>query len=95
MDFPFEQTDDITITVPTGWQVGTLPPAHKQDGHIVNYSMAISSQNNSLRLNRTMTVDFLILEPKYYSALRTFFQGVNTGDDQQIVLQQGATSASR
>lgn len=95
MDFPFEQTDDITITVPTGWQVGTLPPAHKQDGHIVNYSMAMSTQNNSLRLNRTMTVDFMILEPKYYSALRTFFQGVNTGDDQQIVLQQGATSASR
>jgi hypothetical protein len=34
------------------------------------------------------------LESKYYSALRTFFQLVRTGDEEQIVLQPGSASAS-
>jgi hypothetical protein len=35
-----------------------------------------------------------MLEAKYYGALRNFFQAVRTGDEEQIVLQPGAASAS-
>jgi hypothetical protein len=41
-----------------------------------------------------MMVDILVLEAKYYPALRNFFQIVRTGDEEQIVLQPGAASAS-
>ncbi len=95
LDFPYEQSDDITITVPAGWQFSNLPPPHKQDGHIITYSMAMADDKGSLRLNRAMTVDFLILDRQYYSALRTFFQGVKTSDDQQIAIQPGTTAASK
>ncbi len=93
MDFPFQQADNIAVTVPTGWQIGTLPPEQKQDGHIITYSLTASNESGSLRLKRSMTVDFLLLDKKYYPALRTFFQGVKTSDDQQVVLQPAATSA--
>ncbi len=95
MEFPFQQNDDITITLPTGWQIGALPPAHQQDQHLITYSLTMSNESGSLRLKRTMTVDFLLLDKKYYTALRTFFQGVKTSDDQQIVLQPAATSAAK
>ncbi len=95
MDFPFQQTDDITITPPTGWQVGSLPPAHNQDGHIITYSLTMANEKGSVRLSRTITVDFLLLDRQYYAALRTFFQGVKSSDDQQIVLQPGAATASK
>jgi len=39
-------------------------------------------------------VDFLILDSKYYLALRNFYQVVRTGDEEQIVLQPGAAKAS-
>jgi len=94
MEFPFQQTDNIAVAVPVGWQIGTLPPAHKQDGHVITYSLTSSNEKGSLRLSRTMTVDFLLIGREYYSALRTFFQGVKTSDEQQIVLQPAATSAS-
>ena len=44
-------------------------------------------------MTRKLAWDFLMLEPKYYPALRQFFQSVRTGDDQQIVLQPAAASA--
>jgi hypothetical protein len=39
-------------------------------------------------------VDFLLLDPKYYGALRNFFQVVRTSDEEQIVLQPGTASAA-
>jgi hypothetical protein len=95
MEFPFQQSDEITITMPSGWQISNLPPAHKQDGHIVAYSLTMTNDNGSLRLDRGMSVDFLLLDRQYYSALRTFFQEVKTSDDQQIVVQPRTTAASK
>jgi len=47
-----------------------------------------------LRLTRKISLDILILEPKYYTALRTFFQVVRSGDSEQVVLQPGEIHAS-
>jgi hypothetical protein len=48
-----------------------------------------------LHISRKMTFDFLLLEVKYYASLRNFFQVVRTGDEAQIVLQSGTTTASK
>ena len=93
-EYPYEKEDDITIELPPGWQVSSVPPAQTQDGHVVAYSMKVENGKNTLHLSRKLTVDFLILESKYYSALRNFFQVVRTGDEEQIVLQPGSASAS-
>ena len=95
MNYPFQQKEDIAISLPAGWQISTLPPEHKQDGHIITYSLTMSKDKSSLRLNRAVTVDFLLLDKQYYTALRTFFQGMKTSDDQQIVLQPAATTAGK
>jgi hypothetical protein len=95
MDFPYQLKEDITISVPAGWQIGSVPPEHKQDGHIITYSLDVTNDKGSVHLARNMAVDFLLLDQKYYSALRTFFQGVKSSDEQQIILQPGATTASK
>jgi hypothetical protein len=93
-EFPFEKHDDITIEPPAGWQVSNLPAAQKQDSHVVVYSLQVENSKNTLHLNRDLSVDVLLLDPKYYPALRNFFQVVRTGDEEQIVLQPGTASAS-
>jgi hypothetical protein len=45
-------------------------------------------------MTRKLKVDFMILEAKYYPALRNFYQTVRTGDEEQIVLQPASASAS-
>ncbi|MFZ0322433.1 MAG: DUF3857 domain-containing protein [Candidatus Sulfotelmatobacter sp.] len=93
-EFPFEKVDDVTIDLPLGWQVQTLPPPQSKDGHILVYDLKAEKDSGSIHLSRKLTVDFLLLDPKYYPALRNFFQVVRTGDEEQIVLQPGSASAS-
>jgi hypothetical protein len=94
LNFPSQEEDEITVTLPAGWQVSSLPTAQSRDGHIVLYSIKAEDNKGTIHLRRTLSVDFLLLDQKYYQALRNFFQGLRTSDEQQIVLQPGSTSAS-
>ncbi len=91
---PFGRIDDVTIDLPLGWQISTLPAPQKQDAHIITYSMQAENNKGTLHLNRTLNVDILLLDPKFYPALRNFFQVVRTVDEQQVILQPGTASAS-
>jgi hypothetical protein len=93
-DYPYENDDDVIIELPAGWSVSSVPPPLSKDGHVVAYSISAENGKDTLHLSRKLTVDFLILEPKYYPALRSFFQLVRTGDEEQVVLQPGVASAS-
>ena len=92
--FPFEKVDDVTIDLPTGWQVQSLPNPQHEDQHVAAYNLNAEKSASSLHLTRKVTVDILFLEPKYYPPLQRFFQTVRTGDEQQIVLQPEASTAS-
>ena len=94
IEFPFERVDDVTISLPPGWQVQSLPQARAKDGHVISYDFKTEKDGDSLHLTRKVSVDFLLLETRYYLALRDFFQTIRTGDEEQIILQPGAASAS-
>jgi hypothetical protein len=93
-EYPYQTMDDVTIELPSGWQVSSVPPGKDQDGHVVGYSLKVENGKNTLHLTRKLIVDFMMLDPKYYPALRNFFQVVRTGDEEQIVLQPGSATAS-
>jgi hypothetical protein len=86
-EYPFEKLDDVTIDMPLGWLVSSVPRGLSDDGHVVAYSMKVDNAKNTLHLQRKLSVDFMILDQKYYPALLHFFQTVRTGDEEQIVLQ--------
>ena len=93
-EYPYEKEDDVTIELPPGWQVSSVPPAQTKDAHVVAYNIKVENGKDTLHLTRKLTVDFLMLDAKYYGALRSFFEVVRTGDEEQIVLQPGVASAS-
>ena len=93
-EYPHEKMDDITVELPPGWQVISTPPTQDKDGHIVRYILKVDTTQGTLRLTRKLTIDVLLLEQKYYAALRDFFQAVRTADAEQIVLQPGEIHAS-
>jgi hypothetical protein len=93
-EFQSQKIDEVTIALPKGWKVATLPKAQDNTGRVVGYSMKVENDKDKLHLSRKLSVDILVMEPKYYGALRAFFQGVRTGDEEQIVLQPGTESAS-
>jgi Domain of Unknown Function with PDB structure (DUF3857) len=92
-EFPFEKDDDITISLPLGWVVGSVPKIASVDKDPVIYTLKIDKADNALHITRKLSVDMLLLGTKYYPALRNFFQAVRTGDDEQVVLEPvGATA---
>jgi hypothetical protein len=92
--YPLQKVDDITIELPLGWRVTSLPKAQKQGEHPVGYVLKADSDAGKLHLSRTLNVEILLIENKYYPALRNFFQIVRTGDEEQVVLQPAGSVAN-
>jgi hypothetical protein len=93
-EFPFQRKDDISIDLPLGWQVSTVPQGQTVDAKAVVYTLDAKNDKSTLHLNRVLTVDILLLKTENYSVLRTVFQKVRTADEMQAVLQPGASTAS-
>ncbi len=92
-DYPYEKADDVTVELPTGWQVSSMPKALDQNGKVITYDLSFEQGPGMVRQMRKLTYDVLLVDQKYYGALRDFFQAVRTGDGQQIVLQPGTDHA--
>jgi hypothetical protein len=91
--YPYEKVDDVTIELPPGWQVSSVPPGKDQDEHVIGYNLKVEDGKNTLHLTRKLKVDFMILDAKYYVALRNFFQAVRNADEEQVVVQPGTSNA--
>jgi hypothetical protein len=92
--YPTEKVDDITFELPSGWQVSSVPKPQKLDGRVVAYTLNVENDKGTLHVTRDLDMQVLLLDAKYYTALRNFYQTVRSGDDEQIVLQPGAAAAS-
>jgi hypothetical protein len=93
-EFLSQQLDDITIEVPAGWQISSFPQPQNRDLRAFVYACSAENSKGALHLTRKLDINALSLETKYYAPLRSFFQIVRTGDEQQVVLATGAAAAS-
>jgi hypothetical protein len=71
-----------------------IPPPQKSDRGLVVYTSEVTKEKGALKLHRTLNLDALLLDVKNYPAVRHFFQEVRTMDEQQVLLQPPAASAS-
>lgn len=85
--FMSEKSDDVTIELPLGWKVTNLPKPGDRDAKLLVYTMHMDEKNGTLHIQRQIKNDVLMLEPKFYPAVRSFYESVRTGDDEQIMLQ--------
>lgn len=92
--FPFERVDDLSIDLPLGWQISTVPQAQKLDAKAVVYTLDAKNEKGTLHINRVLNVDILLLPTQNYPTLRKIFQVVRTDDEEQVMLQPGASTAS-
>jgi hypothetical protein len=94
VDYPYEVADDIDIQLPAGWKISTLPTGWVDTGKVVTYTLTAKDDNGKLHLSRSVAVSFILLDSKYYSALRRYFQQIKATDDEQVVVEPAAANAS-
>lgn len=85
-NYPYTDVDTVTISSPSGWQVSNLPQPQHVDVKACTYDLAAENKDGALHLGRTLMVNLRFVDVKFYPALRTFFQNVRSGDEQQVVL---------
>ena len=93
-EFLSQKADDLSIKIPAGWQISAVPPAQNHDLHVVGYAISAENANGTLHLTRKVEINTISIDQKYYAPLRSFYQIVKAGDDQQIVLLPGSATAS-
>jgi hypothetical protein len=81
------RSDKVTVTLPLGWKVTTVPAPVNQDAKAVAYTVKAEDNQGVLHLSRTLRNELVWLDKAKYGVLRNFFQLVRTGDEQQVVLQ--------
>jgi hypothetical protein len=91
--FPFERSDEVSIDMPLGWQISTVPQIKKVDAGLITYTLDAKNDNGTLQMNRVLNVDILALPADKYLTLRKIFQVVRADDEQQVILQPGAANA--
>jgi hypothetical protein len=92
--YPHEKEDDVTIELPGDLKIAGLPAPQVKDYHVAKYSLKIEGDKSTLHCQRSLVTDFLLLDPKYYTSLRSFYEQVRVNDDQQVVLEHPGVVAS-
>ena len=92
--YPSEQDDEISVTLPANWQVVALPKDAKFNNQVIAYSLKAGDDKSLLLIRRTLSIDVLYVLQESYPTLRNFFQNVRTTDEEQILLQAASATAS-
>ena len=91
--YPLIESDTITIHVPSGYKIETLPAAQKSSpGAGFEYSVASNQNGDVVTVERHLTITGIMFPVTDYNGLRAFFNKVKTNDDGQIVLQPAQTA---
>jgi hypothetical protein len=88
-----QKLDDVTIELPSGWQITSVPKPLNKDLRVVGYSLSAEDNKGVLHVSRKFDISILSMDTKYYAPLRDFFQIVRAGDEQQVVLAPGGAAA--
>ena len=92
--YPYEKEDDVTIELPSGWKVFSVPARQVKDGHTITYSSVAENNQTAVHLTRKLAINSELLDPRYYPPLRDLYQNIRAADEQQIVLEPSNARAS-
>jgi hypothetical protein len=88
--YPFQEQDDVTVTLLETHTPVALPPPAELNAGALKYTSAVAQNGNTITFHRTMSVNTMLVEPKYYNAIRTFFSNVVATDQKPLILTSTA-----
>lgn len=94
-EYPYLHHDDVTVEVPAGWSVQSVPKPRDDDLKGVVYVSRTDASGQTIHMTRDLTLDLTIVDTKFYDALRQFFETVRSGDEDDVVLSSGTVSQAR
>ena len=88
--FPYQHTDEVVIELPPGWQFSSVPKARTADIKVATYNSSAQFTGGTLTMKRELALNTILVQQKFYTQVRDFYQAVRAGDEDQIVITPGA-----
>jgi hypothetical protein len=93
--YSFEENDEVSITLPSGYTVEVSPYRRKAGLSYASYLVSSEVAGNKLTTLRSLRVDGVNFPPEKYGELKEFFNIVQSGDTGQCVLHSNADAGSQ
>jgi hypothetical protein len=90
--YPFYEADEISLRLPPGKRVESLPNAPPQLAEFATYEATCQIKRESIELRRKVVMKRSYFDLDYYPALHVFFWLVKEGDERQVVLENVPTA---
>jgi hypothetical protein len=85
--YPRREFDDIIVSLPAGMTVETRPAPHRGRDENFDYSLVCAVENGTkLHTQRDLVVKKNFFPVDQYAAVKSFFDQVRAGDEEQVVL---------
>lgn len=88
-DYPRAEEDEVHLTLGNGLSIVTVPPPQKLNAGALKYTSEAKATGSDITFKRTMSVDTMLVDLKYYGALRNFYTAMVTADQKPVVLSAG------
>jgi hypothetical protein len=85
-NFPYYLVDETTITFPASFQMENLSEVQPVRTNYSIYTLTHTAKGNSVKISRSYAMGGIAFHQSEYAELRKFFDAVNTGDTQSLVL---------
>jgi transglutaminase-like putative cysteine protease len=85
--------DDVTLKVPAGYDVESLPAPSVIDMGALRYTTTYEKSEGTIRLTRRIVVETQFLGRDKYPLVRSFFSKAAAADQEQVVLRKAAQTA--
>ena len=93
LDYPSREIDDIRIKLPENLQVENLPAGENDSAGYAFYKVERKQEKNELVITRDFAINSFVFQPPDYKTLKSFYEKVKEGDQQQALLKQVARVA--
>lgn len=85
--YPYRIYDNVQITLPAGLQVESLPQKQSASPDFGAYTAERNQKGNMLELHRDFAIGGFAFQLSNYPELKSFYEKMKTGDEEQIVLK--------
>ena len=89
--FPWTEQDDITISLPSGFQLEQPEVPGELNGGVARYRLAMTTSGSLLSVSRTLVMgsaDVVVFDQARYPVVKEFFDRVHTADGHTLVLRR-------
>jgi hypothetical protein len=88
--FPFQDKFSISLAIPDGYSVETLPEPRevKLADNLGGFKYNIAISGNKIQVMYTQEINKAVIDPSYYEALKEFFKEIINKQTEKIVLKK-------